>query len=87
MSDEIRDMVEDTEAHPDIDTARNMPDAADAGASLLGYAAVNDTNEDIARLAYKYYVEREQRGEEGSADGDWFRAEQEVRRNRSALNA
>ena len=84
MSDRERDQVEDPSAHPDIQTARNMPDAANAQQSIQGYAAVNanvqDETEEIARIAYDLY---RQRGEEhGDADADWFRAEAEVRRRR-----
>jgi hypothetical protein len=87
VSDNVRDMVQDQHAHSDIKTAKNMPDAANAGESLMGYAAINDADDDVARLAYRYYQERLDQGIDGSADDDWFRAEQEVRRNRSALNA
>ena len=87
MSDEIRDMVEDNHAHSDIRTARNMPDAANAEQSLMGYASINDADPDVARLAYEYFRKREEQGLEGNADDDWFRAEQEVRRTRGALNA
>jgi hypothetical protein len=89
MADETRDMVEDPRAHNDISTARNMPDAANAGQSLMGYAAINGLGDqdEIARLAYDYFREREEQGREGSADDDWFRAESEVRRTRDALNA
>jgi hypothetical protein len=89
MPDETRDMVEDTQAHADIGTARNMPDAANAGQSLMGYAAINGLGDgdEIARLAYDYFRERQEQGREGSADEDWFRAEAEVRRGRNALNA
>lgn len=89
MSDEaIRKLVEDPHAHEEIRTARNMPDAANAGQSLEGYAAVNALSEEdeIARLAHKYFLERQKEGETGSADEDWFRAEQEVRRTRKATN-
>ena len=87
MSDNVRDMVQDRHAHSDMKTAKNMPDAANAGESLMGYAAINDADDEITRLAYRFYQERQEKGIEGSADDDWFRAEQEVRRNRSALNA
>jgi hypothetical protein len=80
-------MVEDSRAHSDVTTARNMPDAANSEQSLMGYAAINDANPDVAELAYRFFLEREAEGREGSADGDWFRAEGEVRRTRSALNA
>ena len=81
MSDRERDQVEDPSAHPDIQTARNLPDAANAQQSIQGYAAVNvDEREEIARVAYELYQDR---GEEhGDADADWFRAEAEVRRRR-----
>jgi hypothetical protein len=85
----VRSQVEDINAHPEIETARNLPDAANSGQSLEGYAAINalqDTDE-IAQLAYRLFQERQTSGEQGDADGDWFRAEEEVRRKRSALNA
>lgn len=40
-------------------------------------------HEEIARLAYAYYEARG--GEGGSAEEDWLRAEQELRRRRAAL--
>jgi hypothetical protein len=75
-------MVEDPKAHPEIQTARGLADAANAEQSMQGYAAVNGLggDDEIARLAYRYFLEREQSGVEGTADGDWFRAEAEVRR-------
>jgi hypothetical protein len=91
MSNDPRAQVEDRHAHDGVRTARNMPDAANAEQSLQGYAAVNDAiaagDSDIARRAYELYQQRQQAGEPGSADDDWFRAEREVRSNRSALNA
>lgn len=80
MSKRVKDQVEDPGAHAEIKTARNLPDAANAEQSIQGYAAVNGLEEDseIARKAYELYLER---GDQpGSADGDWFRAEAEVRR-------
>ena len=81
-NEEEQNLVEDPTAHPDIETARNMPDAANAEQSIQGYAAVNGLDEDdeIARAAYGLY--RERGPEQGDADGDWFRAEEEVRRRR-----
>ena len=76
-------LVQDTSRHREVETARNLPDAANAEQSIQGYASVNglDENSEIARVAYELF---QQRGEEnGDADGDWFRAEQEVRRRRS----
>ena len=87
MSNEIRDMVEDKRSHSNIRTARNMPDAANAEQSLMGYAAINDADPDVARLAYEYFQKREEQGLEGNPDDDWFRAEEEVRRTRGALNS
>jgi hypothetical protein len=60
-------------------SARSLQEAASAGNSLQGYAAVNDPteHEEIARLAYSYYLERGSDG--GSAEEDWLRAEREVR--------
>ena len=87
MSDEIRDMVEDSQSHANIRTARNMPDAANAEQSLMGYAAINDASPEVSELAYRFFLERQDQGLEGNADDDWFRAEEEVRRGRNALNA
>jgi hypothetical protein len=69
-------------------TARSMPDAANTGNSLEGYAAVNalDENDEIACRAHDLYLERQHSGQEGTAEDDWFRAEQEVRRNRMERN-
>jgi hypothetical protein len=82
MSNRVQDQVEKPSAHKGIETARNLPDAANAEQSIQGYASINGLDEEteIARLAYKLYKERGD--QEGDADGDWFRAEEEVRRNR-----
>ena len=81
-NEEVQNLVEDPTAHRDIESAWNMPDAANAQQSIQGYAAVNglDDDDEIARVAYRLYAERGP--EEGDADGDWFRAEEEVRRRR-----
>ena len=81
-NEEVQNLVEDPTAHRDIESARNMPDAANAQQSIQGYAAVNglDDDDEIARVAYRLYTERGP--EEGDADGDWFRAEEEVGRRR-----
>lgn len=62
-----------------------MPDAANSENSLEGYAAVNglDDGDEIARRAHELWQERVRSGEEGTADGDWFRAESDARRLRS----
>ncbi len=39
--------------------------------------------DEIARLAYSYWEARGRQG--GSADEDWLRAEQELRRRRAAV--
>jgi hypothetical protein len=81
MSNVERDLVQDPSAHENIKTARNLPDAANAEQSLEGYAAINsEPDSEIAQIAFELY---KQRGDgAGDADGDWFRAEQEVRRRR-----
>ena len=50
--------------------------------STSEYASINAANnhEEIARLAYQYYIERGE--EEGYAEEDWYRAENEIRRRR-----
>lgn len=77
-----KDLLEDRTAHGNVRTARNLSDAANSEQSAQGYAAINglDENSEIARRAYELYTERS--GSEGDADGDWFRAEEEVRRKR-----
>jgi hypothetical protein len=87
MSNNPRDLVEDPRMG-DF-RARNMPDAANADASVQGYAAVNGLNGDdaVACRAYELYLKRQETGEEGTADGDWFRAENEVRRTRDSRDA
>jgi hypothetical protein len=64
--------------------ARSLPQAANAGNSLEGYAAVNsiDEHEEIARLAFQFFLARD--GQDGSAEDDWFRAEEEVRKGRDS---
>jgi hypothetical protein len=85
MSNRAQDQVENPSAHKGIRTARNLSDAANAEQSIQGYAAVNalDEHAEIARLAYKLFEERGE--QDGDADGDWFRAEEEVRRRRREL--
>lgn len=39
-----------------------------------------DDRDEIARLAYRYYLERG--GEHGSDEEDWYRAEREIRNRR-----
>jgi hypothetical protein len=84
MSNIESTLIENPRIRKGIETAHNLPDAANADNSIQGYAAINavDEHSEIAALAYELY---KQRGEhEGDADGDWFRAEQEVRRRREA---
>jgi hypothetical protein len=63
--------------------AVSLQDAANSENSLQGYSAINTNPADhaeIAEIAYRYYLER---GEgTGSAEQDWFRAEEELRRRR-----
>ena len=68
----------------EMTSARSLQDAANADNSLQGYAAVNDPAEhqEIAALAYSYYLERGP--SEGSAEQDWLRAEREVRTRKSS---
>jgi hypothetical protein len=84
MSNNPRDLVEDPRT--ETPSARNMPDAANSDESLQGYAAVNGLNGDseVARRAYELYRQRQEAGESGSADDDWFRAEMEVKRTRDS---
>ena len=66
-----------------MSSARSLQEAANSDNSLQGYAAVNDPaeHEEIAILAYRYYLER---GDiNGSAEEDWIRAEREVRGRKS----
>ncbi|HET8548140.1 MAG TPA: DUF2934 domain-containing protein [Bryobacteraceae bacterium] len=72
----------------DRGTARNLPDAANSDNSLEGYAAVSGLadHSEIARRAHELYLQRVSTGAPGSPDDDWFRAEQEVRRNRMQRN-
>jgi len=82
MSNNEKDLVENPSAHADIQTARNLPDAANAEQSLEGYAAINaEPDSEIAQVAFELYQQRGENGG-GDADGDWFRAEEEVRRRR-----
>jgi hypothetical protein len=87
MANKLADLVENPAAHSDIQTARNLPDAANSEQSLEGYAAINSQpDSEIAQLAYQLYLERGENGH-GDADGDWFRAEEEVRRRRQQLGS
>ena len=86
MSNNPRDLVQNPRT--ETPSARNMPDAANADQSIQGYAAVNGLNGDseVARRAYELYLQRQENGAEGNADGDWFRAEREVRRTRDSAS-
>ena len=83
MPKKERELVENPSSQENIETARNLPDAANSEQSMQGYAAINGLDEDaeIAREAYKMFQERGN-DDKGDADGDWFRAEAEVRRKR-----
>jgi len=92
MSDKVRDQVEDTHAHQDLPTAHSLNEAASAGNTLQGYAAINEKSasqveeegaESIEALAHSFYLEREQSGGEGSAHDDWLRAESEILQRRA----
>jgi Protein of unknown function (DUF2934) len=76
-------------------TAHSLQEAARTDNSLEGYAAINYTSgphhdqdrsehELIAELAYHLYLQR--KGQPGSAEEDWLRAEREVRTRREAAN-
>jgi hypothetical protein len=84
MARKTRDLVEDPNAHPGVETARSMSDAANSEDTLGGYAAVNavtDAPEEsaIAQLAYEIYRQREVSGTPGSAESDWVEAESRLR--------
>lgn len=83
--------------HEELPPAHSLSDAANSGNTLQGYAAMNDPEgkseiahyamehprdeqREIAHLAYRFYLERE--GRDGSAEEDWFRAEQQIRGSR-----
>src|SRR6476660_9718210 len=71
--------------HGGPDTARSMPDAANADNQLEGYASINGltADDELARIALE---NAEKRGENATPnDDDWFRAEAEVRRRRDGL--
>ena len=80
MSENIRSMVE--ERGKEVNTARNLADAANSSQSLEGYASINAIGDDqeIAKMAYRLYRERVETSCDGCAEDDWFRAEEEVRR-------
>lgn len=88
MSNDPRKLVQDPRAHEDMQTSHSMAEAANSGHSLQGYAALNAlrSDDEVARIAYELYRRREQQGEPGDADTDWFKAEEEVRRTRESRN-
>ncbi len=82
-----------------LPTAHSLREAADTDNTLQGYAAMNDPggkseiakfavahpideHHDISRRAHQLYLDRG--GENGSAEDDWCRAEQEVRAGRGS---
>ena len=77
-----KEMVDDRPEEEGVESARNMADAANSNQSLEGYAAINNVEGEIAQRAYELFQERG--AHPGEADGDWFRAEAEVQRNRDA---
>lgn len=87
MSKKIRAMVQDSHSHPEVQTARSLPEAASSDQSMEGYAAINDADSEVALLAHEFYRERQERGEPGSAVEDWLRAEQEIRRRRAGSDS
>jgi len=56
----------------------NPPTASENENITEPHAAVAPDHESVARLAYGYWLDRRDNGE-GSAEEDWFRAEQELR--------
>lgn len=63
-----------------MEPATSQQNAANSDNSAMGYAASPQDREEIARLAYEYYKQRQDVGAEGSPEGDWYRAENDVRR-------
>jgi hypothetical protein len=63
-------------------TVASAPEAMDASSEMAaGQIAVPFTSQDeVAQLAYSYWLERGCQG--GSPEEDWLRAEEEVRRRR-----
>lgn len=55
--------------------AAAVPSSATFSASVEGEGRATVSQEDIAKLAHSYWL---QRGEHGSHEEDWFRAEQEL---------
>lgn len=55
--------------------------AVTASASAPSFEPISE-HEEIAKLAYSFYLERG--GQNGSAEEDWVRAEQEFQRRREA---
>lgn len=55
--------------------------AVSSAASAPSYEPISE-REEIAKLAYSFYLERG--GQAGSAEEDWIRAEQEFQRRREA---
>ncbi len=87
MSNDLQSQLQDPHAHANITTARSLKDAANSEQSLEGYAAINGLGDqdEIARLAYQFFEDRQQLGREGTAHDDWLRAEAEMRHRRSSL--
>jgi hypothetical protein len=81
MSNDVRALVEDRHAHPDVETAHALSQMTSSGQTLQGYMAMNGGagEAEIMELAYSYYLDRQKNGKEGSAEEDWFRAENEIR--------
>lgn len=69
---------------PKRSTVETSPAETVSVPTANGAARVPD-REEIARLAYSYWVERGGRG--GSPEDDWYRAERELRERRSATAA
>ncbi len=63
-------------------TASAVADPSEAGESETSFDPISERDE-VALLAYAYWEARG--GEGGSAEEDWIRAEEELRRRRAAL--
>ena len=86
MSEKERDQVEDPHSHEDIQTARSLPEMANAENSLAGYAAMNAVPEDsdIAKKAQEMGAERAEPAEAGARDDEDVRSGNDEEPNQRA---
>ena len=79
----IAAMVDDRNER--ADTAHSLTEATSQENYLESYAAINavDEHSQVSELAYQFFLERGEK--HGTPEGDWLRAEEEMKRRNSSV--